>query len=219
MNRKLAAALGIAAVAAAGAALLYRSALRGEERQRAERAALVSLRALADVVESASLRTRMVGEDLPEPAVEPAIRRAVTGFVAGHPEVRRVRVLLFDGLRLIASNAAPRRLSPQEKPLYDLARQLRRQPRPVVLPAAGRRLRLAAPLEPLDNGLQVAGLVELELVAVGSPLAGRIDRERALARTLLARLGHSPLALETASWGRNPAVGVSPPSGAARRPR
>lgn len=221
MNRRLTAGLVLAAVVLLGGAalLVRRSALRGEERREAERTAMVSLRALADVVESASLPTRVVGEELPAPAVEPEIRRAVQGFVAGHPEVRTVRVLLFDGLRLIASNAAPRRLSPQDKPLYDLAQQLRRQPRPVVLPAAGRRMRLAAPLEPLEHGLQVAGLVELVLVPVRSPLRGRIERERTLARTLLARLGYSPLALETGSWARYPDSTASPPSGAARRSR
>jgi arabinogalactan oligomer/maltooligosaccharide transport system permease protein len=68
-------------------------------------------------------------------AAEPgeAVRRAVARFAETHPEVRSIRVVTFEGIRLEASTdpadtgerAAPRRLEREEKDLYDLGQRLR----------------------------------------------------------------------------------------------
>jgi arabinogalactan oligomer / maltooligosaccharide transport system permease protein len=68
-------------------------------------------------------------------AAEPgaAVRHAVARFAEAHPDLRSVRVVTFEGIRLEASTdpadtgarAAPRRLEREEKDVYDLGQRLR----------------------------------------------------------------------------------------------
>src|SRR5436305_370801 len=152
----LAALLGVGI----GAALLA-GTQRGERRERAERRAVVTLSALAALVDRAGGGAESAApaaaeppaaaeggmglgaeiaaaEKAPPPATstdsrEEAVRRAVQGFAEAHPEVAAIRVVEFDGLLLAASTAAadrgsqaaPRRLARDEKPLFDLGQRLR----------------------------------------------------------------------------------------------
>jgi arabinogalactan oligomer/maltooligosaccharide transport system permease protein len=209
----LAALLGVGI----GAALLA-GAQTAERRERAERRAVVTLSALTAVVDRAAgggeqgaapaaaapsaeasegggmgLGAEIAAaEKAPAPTStdnrEEAVRRAVQGFAAAHPEVAAIRVVEFDGILLAASTApadtgaqaAPRRLERDEKPLYDLGEKLRaavegnrqgaegaargpeigfeRQPNGV--------LALAAPVE---RGGEVVGMVQMETRAVPEP--------------------------------------------------
>lgn len=110
-----------------------------------------------------------------------AVRRAVARFAAGHPEVTAIRVLKLDGRELQASTdprdqgdkAAPRTLTLDEKPVFDLAQKLRaavqgnregaegaaRAPE-MAIERSGDRLSLAAPVE---RGGEVVGLVQMEV--------------------------------------------------------
>jgi arabinogalactan oligomer/maltooligosaccharide transport system permease protein len=137
-----------------------------ENRARAERVAIVSLNALAEIVARAG------------GAGEPA-RRAVAAFARENGALTAVRVVAFDGLSLEASTApgdtgdkaAPRRLAREEKPLYDQGQRLRaavetnrqeggaRKEEIEVAPSASGGLALAAPLE--KDG-SVVGLVTVE---------------------------------------------------------
>ena len=84
-----------------------------------DRRAVISLRALTDVVARAGS-----GE---------AVRTVVAEFAKGQPQVAATRVVLFDGISLEAStdpadtgeNAPPRRLKREEKDLYDRGQRLR----------------------------------------------------------------------------------------------
>lgn len=95
-------------------------------RQHAERGAIMQVMALADMVSGA------VRQD---PAVEPVdnLNTILQEWQAYHLEVRTIRVIKLDGSRLLASTASddykpqalPRRLTQDEKPLYDLGHRLR----------------------------------------------------------------------------------------------
>lgn len=200
-----------------GAALLG-AAREGERRERAERRSVVTLLALAEVIDRAGGEAPAaeepaygLGEELPpvdveetepdegglgigdelaaieagtdEPAADPgeAVRRAVAGFAAAHPEVRAIRVVAFEGIRLEASTdprdtgerAAPRRLDREEKPVYDLGQKLRaavagnreglegaaRAEEIAIDRLPGGVLRLSAPVE---RGGEIAGMVQME---------------------------------------------------------
>lgn len=198
-----------------GAALLS-AARAGESRERSERRSVVTLLALAQLIERAQGGGAPVaeepsyglGEELPPiegeepdggmgigdelaaieagtdpPAEDPgeAVRRAVAAFAAAHPEVKAVRVVAFEGIRLEASTdprdigdkAAPRRLDREEKPLYDLGQRLRaavagnreglegaaRSEEVAVERLPGGLLRLSAPVE--EAG-EVAGMVQMD---------------------------------------------------------
>ncbi|HEX5856358.1 MAG TPA: sugar ABC transporter permease [Thermoanaerobaculia bacterium] len=181
-SRRLRIAIGLAVASAAvvgiGHVLLTRS-LAAASAAESSRASVVALRALTEVVEKAG------------GAGEP-VRRALAVWKAGHPDISTIRVVAFDGLSLEASTAAadtgeraaPRRLTREEKPLFDRGQRLRsavetnrqegvarkEEIEVEVLPAGG--LTLAAPVE--RDGA-VVGLVEMETARPARnpvPLAG-----------------------------------------------
>ena len=141
---------------------------RDEARSRADRVAVVKLRALAEMVENAG----GAGE---------AARRVVAAFAASHPEIASVRVVALAGISLEASTApgdtgdkaAPRRLTREEKLLYDQGARLRaavetnrqegvtRKEEIEIAPTDSRGVALGAPLE--KDGA-VAGVVSFETV-------------------------------------------------------
>lgn len=134
---------------------------------RAQRATIVTLRALADVVERAG------GTGDP-------VREAVAGMVRDDGTLRAARVVIRDGATLEASTdpadagerAAPRKLrNPEEKPLYDKADLLRqavetnieegrRKEEIEITPLDAGAFLAAAPLTDADG--TVVGLVQLE---------------------------------------------------------
>ncbi len=113
--------LGVALVVGIGLGMRLQSAgLGGLASSRAERSAIVGLRAVAEIVESEGLD----GDGL---------QAAVERFVERDPILTEVRVVRFKGIRLVAStapddtgdSAAPRKMARDEKPLYDLGQELR----------------------------------------------------------------------------------------------
>ena len=146
---------------------LAETARAGEERR-----AVVSLRALTDLVARA-------GDG-------GAIRSLVAGFAKEQPAVAAVRVVLFDGVSLEAStdpadageDAAPRRLKREEKDLYDRGQRLRasietnrseggaRKHEVETERLADGALSLAAPIE--REG-EVVGMVETRRVPPPAP--------------------------------------------------
>ncbi|MBL8113400.1 MAG: sugar ABC transporter permease, partial [Acidobacteria bacterium] len=93
---------------------------RAEEENRAERLAMVGARGFADLV-------ARIGSD------GDAIRKGVAVWHGADSSLLWTRVILFDGLSLEASSkpedtgerAAPRRLTREEKPVYDRGQRLR----------------------------------------------------------------------------------------------
>ncbi len=122
VSHRLRFGLGVA-LGAIFAVLLGHLLLAGAYRRAAEakeaRQGIVTLQALTDLIQ------RTADGD--------GLRRAVSEFQKGHPEISSIRAVIFDGLMLEAStaasdtgeNAAPRRLTREEKPLYDLGQKLR----------------------------------------------------------------------------------------------
>jgi arabinogalactan oligomer / maltooligosaccharide transport system permease protein len=127
-----------------------------------------------------------------KPAGDPgeAIRHAVVRFAAGHPEIKAVRVVDFEGIQLTASTsptdtgdkAAPRRLAREEKDLYDLGQRLRaavqgnregaegaaRQDEISIARQADGTWSLAAPVE---RGGDVVGMVQMDTAVKPEPVA------------------------------------------------
>jgi arabinogalactan oligomer/maltooligosaccharide transport system permease protein len=197
-RRRFLIGLTVAALVAAflGAALLA-AARAGESRERSERRSVVTLLALAQLVDRAGggapaaeepsyglgeelgIGDELAALDASEPAEDPgeAVRRAVASFAAAHPEVKAVRVVGFEGIRLEAStnprDQAPRRLAREEKPLYDLGQKLRaavagnreglegaaRAEEVAVERLPGGLLRLSAPVERAGD---VTGMVQMD---------------------------------------------------------
>jgi arabinogalactan oligomer / maltooligosaccharide transport system permease protein len=198
-RRRFLTGLTVAALVAAflGAALLA-AARAGESRERSERRSVVTLLALAQLVDRAGGGAPVaeepsyglgeegmgIGDELAaigteQPAEDPgeAVRRAVAAFAAAHPEVKAVRVVGFEGIRLEAStnpnDKAPRRLARGEKPLYDLGQKLRaavagnreglegaaRAEEVAVERLPGGLLRLSAPVERAGD---VTGMVQMD---------------------------------------------------------
>ena len=191
-RRRFLIGLTVAALVAAflGAALLA-AARAGESRERSERRSVVTLLALAQLIDRAgggapAAEEGMgmgIGDELaaleePEPEDSgEAVRRAVVAFAASHPEVKAVRVVGFEGIRLEAStnpeDKAPRRLAREEKPLYDLGQKLRaavagnreglegaaRAEEVAVERLPGGLLRLSAPVERAGD---VTGMVQMD---------------------------------------------------------
>lgn len=95
-------------------------------RQHAERGAIMQVMALADMVSGAMRQN---------PAVEPVdnLGTILQEWQLYHLEVKTIRVVKLDGSRLLASTASddfkpkalPRKLTPDEKALYDLGHRLR----------------------------------------------------------------------------------------------
>ena len=171
-RRRAAIGLTIAAGVAAllGWLLLYWAADAAQQ-SAAERAARQRAAAFASIVERAG------------PAGN-RIRAAVAAMGGGDPSVERVRVVLLLGRQLVASTApedtgaraAPRALEMPEKPIYDVAQELRAavqtnreegSPRKdeihtVHLPSGG-----IAVTAPLQRGEDVVGMVQLEMAPQG----------------------------------------------------
>jgi arabinogalactan oligomer/maltooligosaccharide transport system permease protein len=146
--------------------LLLSGARKSEERFRREQEGFVAVNALADVVE----RAGGAGE---------TVRSAAAAWQKSHPDLRSIRVVAFDGISLEASTApedagekaAPRRLTREEKPIYDQGQRLRaavetnrqeqtaRKNEIEVEKGESGALRFAAPIERADA---VTGLVQIE---------------------------------------------------------
>ncbi|HEX7180557.1 MAG TPA: sugar ABC transporter permease [Thermoanaerobaculia bacterium] len=212
-RRRFLAGLAIALLLAVGLGLVLLTAARtAERRERSARQAVVTLRALTELVERtegepAAAEEGGLGSELANladlgaaaeetPAEEEGgmglggelaaleggaeeetgdvgerVRLVVSRFAEDHPEVRSIRVVAFEGIRLEASSdpadtgerAAPRRLERDEKPLYDLGQKLRaavaenRESRDAGGTAIGEEIAV----EPLaDGGFSLAGPVE-----------------------------------------------------------
>ncbi len=164
-------ALGLSIALAHG---LLARALETVSTERADRQALVSLRALEDLVQRAG-------------GAGDSVRAVVSVWKEQLPAGSAVRVIAFSGIQLEASTfpedqgdrAAPRRLSREEKPLYDRGQRLRAavetnreegtarkvEVETEALPTGGRQL--SAPVE-VDGA--VVGMVELAIAPLAAPL-------------------------------------------------
>lgn len=223
-RRRFLIGLALAALLGVGiGALLLAGAQAAERRERTERQAVVTLSALAAVVdravggaaeEAAPGGGFGLGEEIPSPEAEaeppaeegggmglgdelaaldaaPAettadaagasVRAAVDRFAREHPEVRALRVVKLDDRTLEASTdpadsgekAAPRALTLEEKPLFDLGQKLRaavqgnregaegaaRAPEIAIERRPDGVLVLAAPVE---RGGEAVGMVQIE---------------------------------------------------------
>ncbi|HVN33205.1 MAG TPA: sugar ABC transporter permease [Thermoanaerobaculaceae bacterium] len=169
-------AVGLLLAAALGVGLTQWVLVRArdqESRAKSERVAVVSVNALVEIVERAGI----VGD---------GVRRAVAAVARDNPMLTGIRVVVFEGFSLEAStmagdsgeSAAPRRLTRDEKPLYDQGQRLRaavetnrqegaaRKPEIEIETAANGGLALAAPLE--KDGA-VVGFVAAETAAMPPP--------------------------------------------------
>jgi arabinogalactan oligomer/maltooligosaccharide transport system permease protein len=171
-RRRFLAGLAIALALGVGGSWLLLRGAHGEVAEEVRiRKAIVSTLALQDLV------SRAGGGD--------GLRQVVAAWQAQQPPGGEARVLLFQGIMLEASTspkdtgdlAAPRRLSREEKPLFDRGQRLRAaiasnqeggasKPELEVEAGAGGRQRLAVPLE--RDG-QVIGMVEVETVQRAAP--------------------------------------------------
>lgn len=198
-NRRVAYAVLLAALVAVG--LLHWLLVQRFERQgaaRGERAALITLHALAAVTSGAEAASAAETEttdaaDSTEPVAEAAaapqtsLQNVIAAWQKEHPNVRAIRVVDMDERSIDASTfpadgAVPRRMERPEKPLYDLGQELRgnvetnREEGAKRLDevAAQRRpdgtLLLAAPVE-VDGSVtgMVQALIAPEAVAVAPP--------------------------------------------------
>ncbi len=153
-------ALGLTLTAVAGRLLVDR-ALDQVEHAAATRSAIIGIQGVVAAVESGDLDEGDLGRRLAE-------------LDASDAELSSLRVIRFAGLRLLASTApeadpAPRRLSRDEKPVFDLGQLLRAnveanvaegrawKPELSIEPDAGGALSLAAPLQ--DSSGVVIGAV------------------------------------------------------------
>jgi arabinogalactan oligomer/maltooligosaccharide transport system permease protein len=171
-RRRFLAGLAIAlALGVGGSWLLLRGAQGGLADEVRIRKAIVSTLALEELVARAGS---------PE-----GLRQVVAAWQSQQPPGAEARVLIFQGIVLEASTssrdtgdrAAPRRLSREEKPLFDRGQRLRAavasnqeggasKPEIDVERQAGGRLRLAVPLE--RDG-QLIGMVEVETAQEAAP--------------------------------------------------
>jgi arabinogalactan oligomer/maltooligosaccharide transport system permease protein len=195
-RRRFLTGLAVAALLGVGlGAFLLAAAREGESRDRAERRSVVTLLALSQVIDRVGgggaateepsyglgdeLAALDAGTEAEAPDPGEAVRKAVAAFARTHPEVKAVRVVAFEGIRLEASSdpkdtgarAAPRRLEREEKPLYDLGQALRaavagnreegsvREDEIAVERLAGGLLHLSAPVE---RGGEVIGMVQMD---------------------------------------------------------
>lgn len=146
----------------------------------AEREGIIALRSLVDMVE----RT----------GTEPArVQSAVEQFHRSVPGTIAVRVVLFEGLQLLASTdpqdkgerAAPRRLLGEEKPLYD----------------TGQELRAAADTNRED---QVARKEEIQVKRIPDgqmALYAPLERDKAIVGTVQLTIRTQPLPALGFPWG------------------
>ncbi|WPB82644.1 sugar ABC transporter permease [Archangium violaceum] len=179
-------ALGLSLVLAQG---LLAKALETVATERADRQAFVSLRALEDLVQRAGGK----GD---------SVRAVVSAWQQQLPAGSAVRVIAFSGIQLEASTfpedkddrAVPRRLSREEKPLYDRGQRLRAAVETNREEGTARKLEVEA--EALPNGGRllsspvtvdgsVVGMVELATPPLKAPL---VPSQGALALWLLLPL-------------------------------
>ncbi|HSN89635.1 MAG TPA: sugar ABC transporter permease [Anaeromyxobacteraceae bacterium] len=215
------AGLAVALAIGVGLSLLWvRGARRDAFQARDRREAVASLRVLVDLVERAGIQ----GD---------AVRAAVAAWQGQQEPPAVARVVVFQGIQLEASTdpadagerAAPRRLSREEKPLFDRGQRLRgavkgnreggaSKPEIEVDRLAAGRLHLAAPIE---RGGEVVGHVEIEtppppplpapglpaaLLAVGLPLLAFAGIARATSRRgVLAPAAFGLLAVALLAFG------------------
>ncbi|HEV7784888.1 MAG TPA: hypothetical protein VGQ28_06095, partial [Thermoanaerobaculia bacterium] len=225
-RRRFLAGLAVAALLGVGlGAVLLHGARKAESRGRAERQAVITLSALADLVDRAGGGAPAAAtEPAPPPAPVPqtpqsdtgggmglgaeiaaaeqigqakpagdsgeAVRHAVARFAAGHPEIKAIRVVDFEGIQLTASTsaadtgdkAAPRRLAREEKDLYDLGQKLRaavqgnregaegaaRQNEISIAQGPDGTWSMAAPVE---RGGEVVGMVQMDTAVKEEPVS------------------------------------------------
>ena len=152
-------ALGLSLVLAQG---LLAKTLESIATERADRQAFVSLRALEDLVQRAGGK----GE---------SVRAVVSAWQQQLPAGSAVRVIAFSGIQLEASTfpedqgeekAAPRRLSREEKPLYDRGQRLRAAVETNREEGTARKLEVEAEALP-NGGRLLSAPVEVEGAVVG----------------------------------------------------
>ena len=152
-------ALALSLVLAQG---LLAKALETIATERADRQAFVSLRALEDLVQRAGGK----GE---------SVRAVVSAWQQQLPAGSAVRVIAFSGIQLEASTfpedqgeekAAPRRLSREEKPLYDRGQRLRAAVETNREEGTARKLEVEAEALP-NGGRLLSAPVEVEGAVVG----------------------------------------------------
>ncbi len=152
-------ALGLSLVLAQG---LLAKALETIATERADRQAFVSLRALEDLVQRAGGK----GD---------SVRAVVSAWQQQLPAGSAVRVIAFSGIQLEASTfpedqgeekAAPRRLSREEKPLYDRGQRLRTAVETNREEGTARKLEVEAEALP-NGGRLLSAPVEVEGAVVG----------------------------------------------------
>jgi arabinogalactan oligomer/maltooligosaccharide transport system permease protein len=152
-------ALGLSLVLAQG---LLAKALETIATERADRQAFVSLRALEDLVQRAGGK----GD---------SVRAVVSAWQQQLPAGSAVRVIAFSGIQLEASTfpedqgeekAAPRRLSREEKPLYDRGQRLRAAVETNREEGTARKLEVEAEALP-NGGRLLSAPVEVEGAVVG----------------------------------------------------
>jgi len=199
------AGLAVALALGVGLSLLWvRSARVGAAQDRERREAVSSLRVLVDLVERAGVEGEAVRQ-----AVAAWQKRPPPASAQGQrPPPATARVVVFQGVLLEASTdpedvgerAAPRRLSREEKPLFDRGQRLRgavmgnreggaSRPEIEVERLGEGRLHLAAPLE--RDG-EVVGHVEIATPPPAPvPARGTLPALLALALPLLAFAGIS----------------------------
>jgi arabinogalactan oligomer/maltooligosaccharide transport system permease protein len=156
--------VGLALALGAGLALAYGLLARAREEaslEREQRRALISLRAVTDLVQRAGGK----GE---------GVRAIITAWQDQLPQGSAVRVIAFSGISLESSTfpedqgdkAAPRRLSREEKPLYDRGQRLRASVETNREEGGARKLEIEA--EPLPGGGRLLSApVEVEGSVVG----------------------------------------------------
>jgi len=155
----LALALGVSLALAHG---LLNQALVTLSTERADRQALVSLRALEDLVQ----RAGGSGE---------SVRAVVDVWKQQLPPGSAVRVIAFSGIQLEASTfpedqgerAAPRRLSREEKPLYDRGQRLRAAVETNREEGTARKLEVETEALP-NGGRLLSAPVEVDGAVVGT---------------------------------------------------
>lgn len=170
---------GVALGAAVGLSLsgaLLRAERRDVASERDRREAIISVQGLADLVQRIGFPSTRVGE-------------AVSAWQAQKPAGAFARVVAFAGAQLVASTdpadhgprQTPRRLSREEKPLYDQGQRLRaavesnreeasaRKPEIEIDEPAPDALALAAPLQ---TGASVSGLLTVQLPRTGHDRGG-----------------------------------------------
>ncbi|MFY0571722.1 carbohydrate ABC transporter permease [Archangium lansingense] len=151
-------ALALSLVLAQG---LLTRALESIATERTDRQAFVSLRALEDLVQRAG-------------GSGDSVRALLSSWQQQLPPGSAVRVIAFSGIKLEASTfpedqgerAAPRRLSREEKPIYDRGQRLRTAVETNREEGTARKLEVEAEALP-NGGRQLSAPVEVEGAVVG----------------------------------------------------